>query len=233
MFGIFFFLCIFSPNIASIARELDDATTTIHHNFEKRQTYETMVSIRNDIAKEGVSLLKGGEELDSVYELRRVWVQHLLIPFTPKGYGWRGSWVTCILRAAFISIRRGFDPRPNLICVPSREQTLFGNERRTRNGSRERLSSISTSPSSYFRRNPSLTQGIRDTVVTSYAYTACIASVGRALWTGSNFPQGVISLRSNSFQLQKWPIWHIYLFILAIGNFWSYNKRINRVHSIP
>lgn len=128
MFGVFFFFCIFSPNIASIARKLDDATTTNHHNFEKRQTYETMVSIRNDIAKEGVSLLKGGEELDSVYELRRVWVQHLLIPFTPKGYGWRGSWVTCILRAAFISIRRGFDPRPNLICVPSREQTLFENE---------------------------------------------------------------------------------------------------------
>jgi len=89
-----------------------------------------MVGIRNDIAKEGVSLLKGGEELDSVYELRRVWVQHLLIPFTSKGYGWRGSWVTCILRAAFISIRRDFDPRLNLICVPSREQTLFEHERR-------------------------------------------------------------------------------------------------------
>jgi len=45
---------------------------TIYYNFEKRQTYETMVSIRNDIAKEGVSLFKGREELDSVYELRRV-----------------------------------------------------------------------------------------------------------------------------------------------------------------
>lgn len=42
-----------------------------------------MVSIRNDIEKEGISLLKGGEELDSVYELRRVWVPHLL-PSTPK-----------------------------------------------------------------------------------------------------------------------------------------------------
>lgn len=87
MFGSSFFPFVFHPNIASIARELDDATTTIRYNFEKRQTYETMVSIRNDVAKEGVSLLKGGEEVDSVYELRRVWVHHLLIPFTPKGYG--------------------------------------------------------------------------------------------------------------------------------------------------
>lgn len=117
-------------NIVSVARKFDNATT-IRYNFEKRQTYETMVSIRNDdTAKEDVSLLKGGEELDSVYELRRVWV--LLIPFTPKGYGWRRSWVTCILRAAFISIRRRFDPHPNLICLPSREQTLFGNERHGR-----------------------------------------------------------------------------------------------------
>lgn len=100
-------------------------------------------------------------------------------PFTPKGYGWRGSWVTCILRAAFISIRQGFDPRPNLICVPSREQTLFESERRA-GRPKVTLPSISLL-SSYFYRNPSLTQGIRDTVVTSYAYTSCIANAGRSL----------------------------------------------------
>lgn len=57
----------------------------------------------------------------------------------------------------------GFDPRPNLICVPSHEQTLFERERRASGPADSPLFPSAPSPAPHhFRRNLPVTRGIRE-----------------------------------------------------------------------